>query len=197
RDQRAPLKECVGEAKGAAATAARPLRIPGVNILTGPPVTVDGRILDTRTQWLLQLLARSGHAPVESMSVAEARAEIDAFMPVLAGGAAPVGEILDPPLDTTAGRRRGPPHPPAGGAARLLPTILSLRGGGWPIGRLEASALPCRFFCARTGCALIAVDYRLAPEHKFPAAIDDAVGAYRWLAAQAVALGSDPARIVL
>src|SRR5215468_1075436 len=192
-----PLKEMVREAKGAAANLALRLPISWVNILTGPPVTVDGRILDTRTQWLLQLLARSGHAPVESMSVAEARAEIDAFMPVLAGGAAPVGEILDRTVDTTAGRLRVRLYRPAGSVARLLPTNLYFHGGGWTIGSLEAYDLPCRFFCARTGCALIAVDYRLAPEHKFPAAIDDAVGAYRWLAAEAVALGIDPARIVL
>ena len=66
--------------------------------------------------------------------------------------------------------------------ARLLPTILYFHGGGWVIGSLEGYDLPCRYFCARTGCALVAVDYRLAPEHKFPAAIDDAVAAYRWLA---------------
>ena len=81
--------------------------------------------------------------------------------------------------------------------ARLLPTILYFHGGGWTIGSLEAYDLPCRFFSARTGCALVAVDYRLAPEHKFPAAIDDAVAAYRWLAAEAIGLGIDPARIVL
>ena len=81
--------------------------------------------------------------------------------------------------------------------ARLLPTILYFHGGGWVIGSLEAYDLPCRFFCARTGCALVAVDYRLAPEHKFPAGIDDAVAAYRWLAAEATALGIDPARIVV
>jgi acetyl esterase len=79
----------------------------------------------------------------------------------------------------------------------MLPTILYFHGGGWTIGSLEAYDLPCRFFAARTGCALVAVDYRLAPEHKFPAAIDDAVAAYRWLAAEAIGLGIDPARIVV
>jgi acetyl esterase len=78
-----------------------------------------------------------------------------------------------------------------------LPTILYFHGGGWTIGSLEAYDRPCRFFCARSGCALVAVDYRLAPEHKFPAAIDDSLAAYRWLITEAVALGIDPARIVL
>jgi acetyl esterase len=81
--------------------------------------------------------------------------------------------------------------------ARLLPGILYFHGGGWVIGSLEAYDLPCRFFSARTGCAVVAVDYRLAPEHKFPAGLDDAVASFRWLAAQAPALGIDPDRIVV
>src|SRR5215467_3492050 len=168
-----PLKEMVREAKGAAANLALRLPISWVNILTGPPVTVDG------------------------LSVAEARAEIDAFMPVLAGGAAPVGEILDRTVDTTAGRLRVRLYRPAGSVARLLPTILYFHGGGWTIGSLEAYDLPCRFFCARTGCALIAIDYRLAPEHKFPAGLDDAVAAFRWLASEGAEFGVDPDRIVV
>src|SRR6185503_10890868 len=54
-----------------------------------------------------------------------------------------------------------------------------------------------RFFCARSGCTVVAVDYRLAPANKFPAAVDDAVAAFRWLAAGATELGIDPARIVV
>src|SRR5258707_15681553 len=86
---------------------------------------------------------------------------------------------------------------PAGTVARLLPTILYFHGGGWVIGSLEGYDLPCRFFCARSGCAVVAVDYRLAPEYKFPAALDDAVAAFRWLAAESEELGIDPDRIVV
>jgi acetyl esterase len=175
------------------------LRLPisWVNILTGPPITVDGRILDTRTQWFLQLLAKSGRRPIETMSVLEARADLDAFLPILAGRPALVGEIVDRTVETQGGRLRIRFYRPAGAVARLLPTILYLHGGGWTIGSLEAFDGPCRFLCARTGCALVAVDYRLAPEHRFPAAVEDAVGAYRWLAREAIGLGIDPARIVI
>jgi acetyl esterase len=86
---------------------------------------------------------------------------------------------------------------PASSVARLLPAILYFHGGGWVIGSLEGYDLPCRFFCARTGCAVVSVDYRLAPEHKFPAAVDDAVASFHWLAEHAVELGIDPARIVI
>lgn len=191
------LKEIARELQGKAANLALRLPISWVNLLTGPDVAVDGRTLDTRTQWFLQLLARSGQKPIETMSVTDARAEFDTFLPLLAGRPAPVGEILDRTIDGPAGRLRIRLYRPAGTVARLLPTILYFHGGGWTIGSLEAYDLPCRFFCARSGCALVAVDYRLAPEHKFPAAIDDAVGAYRWLAAEAITLGIDPARIVL
>jgi len=192
-----PVREIARELQGKAANLALRMPISWVNILAGPPVTVDGRTLDGRTQWFLQLLARSGQVPIETMSVAHARAEFDAFLPLLAGKAAPVGEILDRTIDGPAGRLRIRIYRPAGSVARLLPTILYFHGGGWTIGSLEAYDLPCRFFCARTGCALVAVDYRLAPEHKFPAAIDDAVAAFRWLASEAIAFGIDSARIVI
>src|SRR5260370_35635728 len=84
-----------------------------------------------------------------------------------------------------AGRMRVRLYRPAGAVARPRPTILYFHGGGWVIGSLEGYDLPCRFFCARSGCAVVAVDYRLAPEHKFPATVDDAVASFHWLADQA------------
>ena len=129
---------------------------------------------------------------MHSWASPQARAEFDVFQPVLAGRPAPVGEIVDRTIAGPGGRLRVRIYRPAGSVARLLPTVLYLHGGGWVIGSLEAYDLPCRFFCARSGCAVVAVDYRLAPEHKFPAALDDAVAAFRWLAAEAEELGIDP-----
>lgn len=192
-----PVKEIARELQGKAANLALRMPIAWVNLLTGPPIMVDGRTLDARTQWFLLLLARSGQVPIEKMSVVEARAEYDGFLPLLAGRPAPVGEIVDRTIAGAAGRLRVRLYRPAGTVARLLPTILYLHGGGWVIGSLEAYDLPCRFFCARTGCAIVAVDYRLAPEHKFPAAVDDTLAAYRWLVGEAIELGIDPARIVI
>jgi acetyl esterase len=191
------MKEIARELQGTAANLALRMPISWVNILAGPPVTVDGRTLDGRTQWFLQLLARSGQRPLHELGVAQARKEFDIFQTVLSGRPAPVGEIIDRTIAGPAGRMRVRLYRPAGTVARLLPTILYFHGGGWVIGSLEGYDLPCRFFCARTGCAVVAVDYRLAPEHKFPAAVDDAVASFHWLAEQAVALGMDPARIVV
>jgi acetyl esterase/lipase len=191
------MKEIARELQGTAANLALRMPISWVNILAGPPLTVDGRTMDTRTQWFLQLLARSGQRPLHELGVAEARREFDLFQSVLGGSRAPVGEIVDRTIAGPAGRMRVRLYRPAGSVARLLPAILYFHGGGWVIGSLEGYDLPCRFFCARTGCTVVAVDYRLAPEHRFPAAVDDAVAAFHWLAEQGSELGIDPARIVV
>jgi len=191
------LKEIARELQGKAANAALRMPISWVNLLAGAPITVDGRTLDTRTQWFLQLLARSGQQPLHRLGVRAARTEFDLFQILMSGRPAPVGEIVDRTIAGPAGRLRVRIYRPSGSVARLLPTILYFHGGGWVIGSLEAYDLPCRFFCARTGCAVVAVDYRLAPEHKFPAGLDDAVASFRWLASEAVPLGIDPDRIVV
>jgi len=191
------MKEIARDLQGTAANLALRMPISWVNILSGPPITVDGRTLDSRTQWLLQLLARNGQPPIEKSSVAEARDNYDSFMLQMGGSAAPIGEMIDRTIDGPAGRMRVRLYRPAAAVARLLPAILFFHGGGWVMGSLEGYDLICRYFCARTGCAVVAIDYRLAPEHKFPAAIDDAVAAFRWLAGEAVGLGIDPARIVI
>ncbi|CAN5377245.1 alpha/beta hydrolase [soil metagenome] len=191
------LKEFARQLQGKAANLALRMPISWVNIMAGAPITVDGRTLDTRTQWFLQLLARSGQQPLHLLGVRQARAEFDLFQTVMSGRPAPIGEIVDRTIPGPGGRLRVRIYRPAGSVARLLPTILYLHGGGWAIGSLEAYDLPCRFFCARTGCAVVAVDYRLAPEHKFPAGLDDAVAAFRWVAAESEELGIDPGRIVV
>lgn len=191
------LKEIARELRGKAANLALRMPISWVNIITGPPAAVDGRTLDGRTQWFLQLLARSGQPPLHQLGVVEAREQFDAFMLLMSGRPAPVGEIVDRTMAGPAGPLRIRIYRPAHSVARLLPTVLYFHGGGWVIGSLEGYDLACRYFCARSGCAIVAVDYRLAPEHKFPAAIDDGVAAFRWLATEAASLGLDPDRIVL
>lgn len=191
------MKEIAREIQGKVANLALRMPISWVNILAGAPVEVDGRTLDGRTQWFLKLLAYSGQPAAHTMSVVEAREDYDAFMKLLGGGPAPVSSILDRTVPGPAGPMRVRIYRPAGTVARLLPTIVYFHGGGWVIGSLEGYDLACRYFCARSGCAVVAVDYRLAPEHKFPAAVDDALAAYRWTASEAVSLGLDPDRIVV
>ena len=78
-----------------------------------------------------------------------------------------------------------------------LPLLFYVHGGGFVIGDLETHDKVCRTLCHDVAAVVVAVDYRLAPEHPFPAAIDDVTRALRWVAAHARELGADPARIAL
>jgi acetyl esterase len=73
--------------------------------------------------------------------------------------------------------------------------LVYLHGGGWVVGDVEAYDLACRFLAKHSGAAIVSVDYRLAPEHPFPAPVDDALAAFRDVVARAEELGADPARI--
>jgi len=79
----------------------------------------------------------------------------------------------------------------------VLPALIYLHGGGWVVGDLETHDVVCRQIAAQSGAIVIAVDYRLAPEHRFPAAVDDAWSATTWIAAHASELGIDAARIAI
>src|SRR5260370_26480945 len=127
------MKEIARDLQGTAANLALRMPISWVNILSGPPITVDGRTLDSRTQWLLQLLARNGQPPIEKSSVAEARDNYDSFMLQMGGSAAPIGEMIDRTIDRPAGRMRVRLYRPAAAVARLLPAILFFHGG-WGVG---------------------------------------------------------------
>jgi len=82
-------------------------------------------------------------------------------------------------------------------ATEPLPLLVFLHGGGWMLGDLDTHDAMHRHLADRTGCALLAVAYRLAPEHPFPAGLDDAYAAFAWARREAGALGCDPTRIAL
>ena len=83
---------------------------------------------------------------------------------------------------------------PAGAA---LPVLVFFHGGGWTIGDLDTHDIVCRTLANKARCAVVAVDYRMGPEHKFPAAVEDCLAAIRWVASQATVLGVDAARIAV
>jgi acetyl esterase len=86
--------------------------------------------------------------------------------------------------------------PPGAGEARL-PVLVFFHGGGFVIGNLDTHDGLCRVLCRESGARVIAVDYRLAPEHKFPAAVDDAYAALCWISANAEHLGVDSKRVAI
>ncbi len=77
------------------------------------------------------------------------------------------------------------------------PLIVYFHGGGWVIGDLETHHPFCQALSQASGCSVIALDYRLAPEHRFPAALDDCLGATRWIAQHAATLGTNNSRLVI
>jgi acetyl esterase len=79
----------------------------------------------------------------------------------------------------------------------LQPALVYFHGGGWVIGDLESHDQACRALANATRCIVVAVDYRLAPEHKFPAAVEDATAATRWIADNAARLGIDASRLAV
>lgn len=77
------------------------------------------------------------------------------------------------------------------------PVVVYFHGGGWVVGSIASHDALCRRMCSRSGCVFLSVDYRLAPEHKYPAAVDDAYAATAWAAAHAVELGGDPGKMAV
>lgn len=141
------------------------------------------------------LLDRSAHLPgIHTLSVADARARYDALVKVLPPSAliARVAEqSIDGPGDTLKLRI----YTPEGTGP--FPVIVFFHGSGFVLCSLDTHDGMCRNLCGGAGALVISVDYRLAPEHRFPAAPDDCLAATRWVAIHAAELGGDPARLVV
>lgn len=181
------------------------LRIPlsWINVATGgAPVMIDGQTLDTRAQWLLKVFEQSGHPPFHALPLDTGRALFTETMLSLSKPMTPfktpeIGEVVDRAMDGPGGKLPLRIYRPSGLGAQRVPAILWLHGGGWTLGSLEAYDPPCRFLAARAGCVVVAVDYRQAPEHKFPAGLEDCLAAWRWLAESTEQLGVDATRLVV
>ncbi|MBV8652433.1 MAG: alpha/beta hydrolase [Alphaproteobacteria bacterium] len=88
-------------------------------------------------------------------------------------------------------------RPLGGGEEPELPALVYFHGGGWTIGDLESHDVICRTLAATAGCAVVAVDYRLAPEHRFPVGLDDCWAALQWVIAEGGVLGIDTGRVAI
>jgi acetyl esterase len=135
--------------------------------------------LHPQARALLDQVEASGLPPLNELSPADARAQA-ALMTDLIGAGPPVATVEDFVIPTTAGEisaRRYVPENPAA-------TVLWLHGGGWVICDLDSHDAMCRQLALRSSCRVIAVDYRLAPEHPFPAPLEDCWDALCWVAAQ-------------
>ena len=152
-------------------------------------------LLTPKMAALLANIRRANRPSFQSLGARGARLAFEAAAEILEPprvALARVEDIRIPADDGTPLRARV--YAAAGG---VLPLLLYLHGGGFTIGSLETHDSLCRQLALRSGAAVVALDYRLAPEHRFPRAVDDAWAAMRWLAAHARGLGLDATRLAV
>ena len=154
--------------------------------------------LEDDVRMVLGLVEKAGYPEMCDLSPVEARRQFDALAPSLDAKPEPVHRVEDRTLPGPAGAIPVRVYwPSAPDPAAPLPVLVYLHGGGWVVGSLASYDSLCRQFANKAGCIVVSVDYRLAPEHPFPAAPEDCLAAFQWVAANADALGGDPARIAV
>ena len=145
---------------------------------------------------LLARIQRAQHTPFHAMTPAQARSAYGKAAEVLEPPRAPLPRVQDLQLPAADGAAL--PARLYAPSLERLPVLLYLHGGGFVIGGLETHDSLCRQLALRSGGAVLALDYRLAPEHPFPTAVDDAWAALRWLAGEgAERLGLDARRLAV
>lgn len=148
--------------------------------------------LDPQFQSVLRQLLPPGAPRLHELSVREACQAIEVFT-ALGGASEPVQQIEDHWIAGPAGDIPVRTYTPAG--AGPFPLLVYFHGGGWVLCDIQSYDPLCRALASAAGCMVASVGYRLAPEHPFPAAVEDCEVATAWAAARASALGADPTRI--
>ncbi|MFO1401410.1 MAG: alpha/beta hydrolase [Steroidobacteraceae bacterium] len=154
--------------------------------------------LDAQTQALVQQLQTMGFRPAHQIPLRESRQGLTAMALQMAGPKVAVHAIEDRCIPGPGGEIPIRIYRPrAGDDGERLPAVVFFHGGGFYLGGLDTHDHVCRALCRGSGAVVIAVDYRLAPEHKFPAAVEDCYAAVAWVAREAPALGVDAARVAV
>jgi acetyl esterase len=154
--------------------------------------------LHPQSRLFLDQMAAAGGPPMEQLTPQEVRADRAAHADVMAALAGPLQEVARVEDRTIPGPAQPIPvrvYWPISGSS--LPALVYFHGGGWVFGNIDGADRSCRALANASGCIVISVDYRLAPEHKFPAAVEDADAAVRYFAEHAGEFGIDPNRIAV
>ena len=153
--------------------------------------------LDSQARALLARAAQARHPPVHTVSPTEARRMYREMCRALQPPAPEVAAVSGFSFPGPGGPLALRLYRPRGAQEARLPAVVFFHGGGFTVGDLDTHDVPCRTLANFSRCAVLSVDYRLSPEHKFPAAFEDGVAAVRWTAAHAAGLGLDAERIVV
>ncbi len=155
-------------------------------------------MLHPQTRALLELIEQRGLPPTHTLNPAEARASLGERFRVTQPPPPEVGRVQELKAGAPAGPIPLRLYRPIGASDTVvLPVLLYYHGGGFVLGDLDTHDTLCRELANLSGCAVIAVDYRLAPEHRFPAAVQDCIAAARWVSAHAAELGLDASRLAV
>ena len=148
--------------------------------------------LDPQVRALLDRMVAEPTPPERSME--QMRADFDAASPALAGPGEPVAQVDDRTIPGPGGKIPIRVYSPS---THPVPVLVWLHGGGWMVGSPDSHDALCRRLSNRAGCVVVSVHYRLAPEHPFPAALDDALAAVGWVADHADEIGGDATRLTV
>lgn len=149
--------------------------------------------LDSQAQFLLEQMEAAGAPPMSALSPEEARLTTD--FSALAGIPEEVGKVENRTIPGPGGEIPVRIYTPEGEGP--FPSLVFYHGGGWVIGDLDTVDVPCRLLTNRANCVVVSVDYRLAPEHKFPAAADDAYAAAKWVVENGPSIQVDSSRVAV
>lgn len=164
-----------------------------VQRLAGRPIVLDGMHLAPEAHLILTLMRVTREKPLDELPVGKARRKFDVLAPALAINQS-IGAVRN---FTVADRPARLYTPQARIGAAVSPTMVYFHGGFHTYGGLKSHDGALRAFAEAAGIQILALDYRLAPEHPFPAGLDDCVAAVRWVAANADSVGADPRRLAV
>jgi acetyl esterase len=168
---------------------------PVLRVLAGRPIVRDGLVLDLDMQAVLRIQRLIREPDLPDLSIAKARRALVRQAGIV-GGVQPIGEVVDRHVEGPGGDLPIRVYVPSA-APTTDACLLFFHGGAWVYGGLDSHDALCRVFAEQAGVRVVAVDYRLAPEHPFPAAVEDALAAYDWVRAHGADIGVDPGRIVI
>ncbi|HET9142237.1 alpha/beta hydrolase [Actinophytocola sp.] len=151
---------------------------------------------DPQVRALREKAIAAGTPPLYTLTVDQARAADLAAIKAAGGTGEPVHEVIDRRIPGPDGELPIRIYRPCD-TAEAMPTLVYFFGGGWTLGSIETSDAICRILANLVPCQVITVGYRLAPEHRFPAAVSDCYAATRWITRNAGEVGADPDRIAV
>jgi acetyl esterase len=165
-----------------------------LRFLEGQRISLGGRTMDPKAQ-IVGEFVKSIRVPGYFPPLPELRQQLRIMVALMDEPAPPLPRVENISIPGPAGPIPARVYDPAGTTRATLPAVAYFHGGGWVQGDLESHHGLCARLALHSGALVVAVDYRLAPEHKFPGAVEDSLAAYRFLRSRGREIGADPERV--